>query len=248
MQRFFATGAERFYVTGDMFDPTAERFIRITTTGAAESDGPLPAKVEVFETATGKRLWSAELGVVLSRDTTRAQFDGTGSRVRVEYRTEKGHYLRVAAAADGSHAKTLQLGTAEFHRIPNGPIVPDFRNHTQIQAVAPNSRYAAVLKAGGMDLWDLDSGERLHHLIGFEGNAIEAVFNPDGTRLFCHVGRGASATAQHRLHIWDMATGRELLTLATMVGNNVGRIQFEGDRIHLRASKYRILDGRPVKD
>jgi WD40 repeat protein/DNA-binding SARP family transcriptional activator len=83
-------------------------------------------------------------------------------------------------------------------------------------SLSPDGR---LLAAGGMDtgivgepgdggiiVWDLESGERVHELLGHIQQVKKTIFSPDGAQLFTTSWDGTA-------RLWDMTTGETLFVL-----------------------------------
>lgn len=117
----------------------------------------------------------------------------------------------------------------------------------------------AVSGVGEVQVRDLETGTLRHRLTGHAGTGsdIAAVYSPDGSRLFT---RGASdvrspqaAVVRTQVHVWDTATGRELLTLPvdddTAEFTPVARsLELVGGELRVPVSGgTRVYDGTPGK-
>ena len=81
-------------------------------------------------------------------------------------------------------------------------------------ATSPDERWAATGDDQGViELWNLATGQSLHHLAGHQGAMSALQFSPDNSRL-------ASAAADHTIRLWDCATGRQLLQATTLADIN----------------------------
>ena len=75
---------------------------------------------------------------------------------------------------------------------------------------------ATALDDGTAQVWDANSGQLLHTLIGHFAGLGSIAFSPDGTQL-------ATASQDGTAIIWDTATGRQLFVLRGHSGPVLGR-------------------------
>jgi WD40 repeat protein/serine/threonine protein kinase len=121
----------------------------------------------------------------------------------------------------------------------------------QSVAIDPAGRWVA---SGGRSsdqsvrVWKTDTGELLHQLLGPESHTCIA-FNPDGTRL-------AAVGYEGTVHLWDPATGLDLLTLRGQpLPEGIAcdaRVVFSPDGTQLAVNSWtgsiHIWDARPLTD
>jgi hypothetical protein len=122
---------------------------------------------------------------------------------------------------------------------------------------SPDGRSVAAPGPGVVGVWDLDTETLRHRLTGHTGYArgnIGAVYNADGSRLFTVDRGGAPPTVatfnKPQIHVWDTASGRELLTLDAGDARGPGTSVYElaGEKLILRGPfGTRVLDGTPVQ-
>jgi hypothetical protein len=121
---------------------------------------------------------------------------------------------------------------------------------------SPDGKHAALPVAGEIQIWDLDAGELRHTLTGHGGRGVDvlAAYSADGSRLFTVLFSWGSSAAltPAPIHVWDTATGRELLTLDTRRGDQTvpGAVGLEvvGGTLRLQGVRgVRTYDGTPVK-
>ena len=87
-------------------------------------------------------------------------------------------------------------------------------NGDNAQSVSPDGKlmaaftgtYPKVLQ-GELVILDAATGETLRVLSGHESYVTTTVFSPDGTKLF---SAGMAGMDDHRITIWDVATGKPL--------------------------------------
>jgi WD40 repeat protein/serine/threonine protein kinase/tetratricopeptide (TPR) repeat protein len=103
-------------------------------------------------------------------------------------------------------------------------------------AFSPDGRRLAAACGGNVQVWDVDSG-RLCFAPLPASNGASVTFSPDGTRL--------AATGQKGLvHLWDTATGQDILTLRGFGTPDTGsygftpRVRFSPDGKSLAANEW----------
>lgn len=161
------------------------------------------------------------------------------------------------AGVDGTVERVFAVheNPAVVARRPCGP----GRTPTTEFACSPDGRHVAVPWVGEVQVWDLLTGTLKHRLGGHAGVSpgIAVAYNADGTRLATRdapesgfVGvTDQSTTTGRALHVWDMATGRELLTLTTgrSSGFPAGALEFRGEKLFVRQlAGHHVFDGTPV--
>ena len=173
------------------------------------------------------------------------------------YTTEAGPTIRSIPTTGGT-ARTLELPVSK------GPVDPKLSPlrgsrplENEIIAVSREGRFVAVSAGTAVDIWDTETGERRHRLAGHEGSDLDAAFSWDGKRVFT-TAHNTLVGRERRVRVWDVATGRELLTLSAGVHHETkpgpGRgfmvvnasMWFEDGRLYLDYPD-RVFDGRPVK-
>jgi len=247
-------------VASRFFDQSGSRVVMTTTTGmdvlgpaGLTGDQVAPVRCEVCETATGKRLWAEDLGEAVFRikssggssaHTPTARFTPDGKRVVIQYMTADGLRLQVRSAATGVEERTLAPDAARGvrTRISSYAFTPDGRH----MALA----VGAVPRTDVFEVWNLDTGERVQRLTGLADGFGEMTISPDATRFF-YTERTPMPGQPGRLHVWDLTTGRELLTLPLDYGPNPQRtflrdIRFEAGKLFINHPDWvQSLDGTP---
>jgi RNA polymerase sigma factor (sigma-70 family) len=124
---------------------------------------------------------------------------------------EQGHRAVVAGLAFAPDGKTLVSGGWDgivyLWDPATGAVVRRLEGHDEAVhavAVAPQGRVLASVSRHGCILWDQPSGRPLHRLQGSsEASRLALSFAPDGKTL-------ASQGKDGLVHLWDVATGRDL--------------------------------------
>lgn len=225
-----------------------------------------PVRVHLFDAATHRELHAWDVAPDSIRSVIgHARFSPDGKRILFRYvggepdmkgppgmRPDGPGRLWVARP-DGRFEHDVAL--AENPRVRFGGLGGAGFGETGV-VCSPDGRHAAVPVNGEVQLWDLDAGKLRHTLTGHggQGTDVIAVFNSDGSRLFTvlpsrsNTGGGGMSP----IHVWDTATGRELLTLAP---GSAGQTLPGGAGLELVGEKLRLLgfrgvrtyDGTPVK-
>jgi serine/threonine protein kinase len=218
----------------DSYERTSGRFFVLTgQSGQGESVLKSP-RIEAYEPAARRVVWSAELGESVAPTHAHFAFAPGGRRVVLESWAE-GHYLLwTGRVADGGEART----TRAEHR-SNTP--RPFASVGVVHAFSPDGRLAVLVLGDEVQVWNLDTGERVNRLPGHPGRVGQAVFAPGGERMFVisHDPPGTDA----RLHVWDLRTDRQLLSFPT----SIGRMHLDGDKLIVSGARERVYDGTPVQ-
>ena len=184
--------------------------------GEASSDRPVS---DVVHDPSGRFL------VMLHRDGTCRLWDIDGTKFRTLGRPGDGSPSRriahgLALAGDGTRlAFVVDAGIETYIRTSGGkdegfvwsaqlPVRP--KNHATCAAYSPAGTWLAIGHGGEttnpIDVRDAATGELLRTLRGHNDRVNEVAFTPDGRRLVSRSTDGA-------VHLWDPATGAELLAL-----------------------------------
>jgi serine/threonine protein kinase/WD40 repeat protein len=123
------------------------------------------------------------------------------------------------APAGNYLAAAYEAGTLMIWNVKSGTVLPDDFSTRSTQpgslAWSPDgTRLAYVDKSPGQEehdavlLWDFKANKAMPPLTGAEGRLRVIAFAPDGSRL-------AAAGSDLNIHVWDMASGREPLSIST---------------------------------
>ena len=210
---------------------------------------PLPLTLRLFEPGTGKELLAKQFATAPPR--TIVVNLGTAQVV-----------MQIMPSPDKRRLFAFYQEQADRFSGPLNPITPmqilvirtaDFTEERTIKFSAQSSSLVGfapdgqlVLSVGEeLELWNPDTGQMTLRLSGHEGWVRQALFSEDGTRLF--------AFASKRIHVWDLITKRELLTVGEtgQIGGPVGprEVKLVAGRVYFRSfdGKTHVLDGTPVK-
>jgi serine/threonine protein kinase len=242
-----------------LIDPTGRRVVITTATGSKD-DTAATVRVEVCEIATGKSLWSVELTDVQFHKQSAngrqsfqvgARFTPDGSRVIVDYQSPDGLQLGVWSAATGVLERTLVLtkGLEQTYRISNFAFAPDGRHVT----VSLAASLGLPVTPNFLDVWNLDTGTLVQRLTGVAEGFGDITLSSDATRLFA-TDRTPPPGTPGRLHVWDVSTGRELLTHAIDYEPNptnsvLSGFRYDAGKLYIEHPMWvRVLDGTPLPE
>jgi WD40 repeat protein len=250
------------------FDPTEDRLAlvtgRLSTDAAAGPGASAPVLgwlgVRVYDLTSGRAVWDRPQldrfdpdGTVLRRnppqfDPLQALFSPDGRRVLIRYPgTRRESRVWVGRAEDGQTERTLVGPNPDLYSPPvfSGP---------QWVSVDRSGRSIAVACGPEVRVWDLETGALTGTFRGHDSDVNATVFSNDGTRLMT-----ANSHPQARVHVWDLATGRLLITLDPPPADPDDRLrslydpiramEFRDDVLILRyARRTHTFDGTPVKE
>ena len=141
-----------------------------------------------------------------------------------EHRTLIGHNDSVQAVAFTPDGDILATGsgdgTVRLWSVPSGECLRVLTNHTDSVLSLAFSPNGDLLATGSADrsarLWDSHTGRQVQVLAGHINGVTSVAFSPDGQRLITAASGTdlyANATREMRAFFWDVASGRQLLTL-----------------------------------
>jgi WD domain, G-beta repeat len=129
----------------------------------------------------------------------------------------------VAFSPDGRFVASLAADALFVWEIASGRIVLHFPAHTSLAwsvTFSPDGSKIATSGRDGAAIWDATSGDRLARLSGVGGIA-DVRFSPDARLL-------ATAGNDGKVRIWDVALGRETLSLGS-TGAGLEAVAFSPD-------------------
>ncbi len=203
------------------FDTNEDRVLVAT----APSDARGGAASEVvsyeamlYEVSTGRAVWGTPVTLsggtgppqILFRSLHFQVFFTLDGRVLIGYPSTGKDVVWIGRVADGSTERTLA-----------GPPKP--RGKEKGSTLLPRTAFwldqgqRRIAVAGGhvVEVWDIDTGQSVARLGGHDAQVSSMAFTPDGSRLFTldPGTTGPTGKAHRRLHVWDLLTGRSLVTL-----------------------------------
>lgn len=241
--------------------------ILVATHTSGNAKQPAPVTLRLHDGATGKELWKAVGGQ--NQNSWHPVFSPDGQRAYCVACLDSGRIEAVVVRlADGTVERTFVVLDGNPLPAPKGPQqkrpAPKVAPKAQVGGVAPDGRLV-ILAGDEVQLWDCGTGTLSQR---FAGNTYspglrteeqvtfgqmppvplwkpEIVrFSTDGRRMF---------VAGSRLHVWDLTTGRELMTLSpegVTPPRYAGRGFYgvTGDKIVVGFQKgVREFDGTPEK-
>lgn len=236
-------------------DPSGDRLLLPVRPATALTPGdrftPLqrgpagPVGLWLYEAATGREVWgNPEIvrdGSFGPLGAIRTIFSPDGKRVAVSYPSARDERLVWIGRADnGAAERTITIPGDAGRPADPGPIPVWF---------SPDARRLAAGRGPALFVWDADTGELLWRLQGHDTSVSWAAFSPDGSRLF---SAERSISGHIRLIVWDLATGRELISLPLPDSGGAFPRQLsalEGDKFYLTTEDgVRVFDGTPRKE
>jgi WD40 repeat protein/DNA-binding SARP family transcriptional activator len=145
----------------------------------------------------------------------------TGERIQTlgEPGSQYDHIRGLTFGPDGaSVAGIAYSGDVHIWDVASGEELQSFdtgSDNTGGIALSPDGTLLATSGGDGAALWNADSGDLVHRLLGHTGDVPEIVFSRDGTLV-------ATASEDGTARIWDASTGRPLHTLFGHEGSVTG--------------------------
>jgi WD40 repeat protein/serine/threonine protein kinase len=187
------------------------------------------------------RFWDASTGKVLH--ILKKEHDSWGCAISVD-----GRLLATSSSWEGTTTPYRRLLATSssgekmitIWEIPTDTVARTIPISEQVSTLefSSNGRYLAGYseRKALIWVWELASGRLVHTLargsrLNLERVPQQRAFSPDGTRLAMACGR-AYSDSQGFVRIWDLATGREPLTLQG-VGAFAGAVGFSPDSLRL---------------
>jgi WD40 repeat protein len=130
----------------------------------------------------------------------------------------RGHAMTVRTLAFSPDGKRLASGGQDGRALiwdtstgrPSRVLIERAPGAIRSVAFSPDGRTVALGQQGSMDeailLFDPETGTGRTRLFGHAWGVNNVVYSPDGTTL-------ASASVDHSIKVWDLATGRDLITV-----------------------------------
>jgi WD40 repeat protein len=167
--------------------------------------------------------WSADDRLIAtgSKDTTAKIADANTGAARLTLVGHSNSVLAVAFTPDGKVLATGSAdGTARLWSTSSGQCLHVLTSHSGAVLSLAFSPDGHLLATGSADrsarLWDTATGRQVHLLSGHLNGVSSVAFSPDGQRLVTVPGGTdlyAVFNRETRVFFWDVASGRQLLTL-----------------------------------
>jgi WD40 repeat protein len=116
--------------------------------------------------------------------------------------------FRVALSPDESHVYSgAHDGTVVCFNANTWEVTKTFKCESGLSemAVSPDGKSLAVFSGRYLEVWDLDTGKRIHKLGGHHGSGYGIDFSPDGKYL-------VSGSYDQTFKLWNLESGRCILT------------------------------------
>ncbi|MCA9914553.1 MAG: PQQ-binding-like beta-propeller repeat protein, partial [Anaerolineae bacterium] len=195
---------------------------RLPETAADGSTPAIDAAVRVYDVRTHELLHTLE-GHRWVVDSVRFHPDGetifsgswdgliirwnleTGEQVQT-YEGHEGHVNMIRLNEDGSRLYSAGGdGKVIVWDTETGEQLTSFEHESSVVSVALSPDESQLVTGSGNNviIWDLASGERVQTLVGHTGSVNEAIFHPDGKRVF-------STSWDATVRLWDVASGEQI--------------------------------------
>jgi WD40 repeat protein len=167
-------------------------------------DGKLLALKKVLKGHVDFDLYDLET----SQKTTTIRVDAEGYFLepRFCFSPDGKSFVFETVDKNGTHLKSRDLSTQEEKLILNKAGRVKFSPNGEIMAVKANYESALILI-------DPKTAEEKRRLEASKGFVVEALFSPDGRTLVANIENGVPSSRLPAVQVWDVETGKELLTL-----------------------------------
>ncbi|MCA9127218.1 MAG: protein kinase, partial [Planctomycetales bacterium] len=197
-----------------------------------------PARAAIALSPDGSQLaigwWNGQIHVLNLADRTRVlTLRGPSSGVnRVAFAREGS---RLAATFHPLNAQEKDI-CALVWDLPDGQLVQriDKQNwHIEDMAISPNGQSLVLAAFDGVEVWDVETGQRRHSFGDFTGVEHCVAISDDGRIV-------VSGGGDNMLHLWDAVTGSHLRQLVGH-GSAVLSVQFGPDDLLVSGSRDKTL-------
>ena len=156
-----------------------------------------------------------------SHDTTAIIWDVASAKSLHQLMGHTRHVYGVGFTPDGARAVTASFDTTlRLWRVADGGLIAEMKGHKDMVrslAISPaDGRIASGSADGEIRLWDGVTGKAIVRrakmaALANQGRWVAVLrFSPDGKKLLS--GTGDNMQPNHDCHVWDVATGKELVT------------------------------------
>lgn len=172
-------------------------------------------------------------------DKTAVVWDAATGKERQRFTSGEGTIRSVVFSRDG---RALALGfrkkTALIWDMGTGKVIRSFRGHKDSVRSVALSGDGATLATWGNDqtvrLWGAGTGKELRSLPGHDEVFVQLAFAADGKRL------AAAASHEGVVHVWEVATGKEVCRLSHLGGVGIPVFSPDGKTLATAAGNQQI--------
>jgi len=176
-------------------------------------------------------LWSAVDGRLIRRMKSPARGPNVKPRaIYADFSPDSGRVVSLEDAVDPFSTPPVRI-----RDVRTGRILLEKQTGSQYgtPCFSPDGTRIAMTTASGPEVWDARTGHTLAAMIGHWQAVFTETFSPDGRRLL-------TAAADNTARLWDVETGRELLSLK-------GTVRPEGGTYWMMSAGF-SPDGRRIVD
>jgi WD40 repeat protein len=153
--------------------------------------------------------------LVKDRDLIRSWDVNTAKELRRVPNPYPNFFTRDIVCPDGKTLLCWKGNAIHFVDIDTGKALRHFEAHDgQVHAIAfsPDGRLVATAEGEGIRFWDPSTQQQVTRIPKHPSFVTTLAFAADGKKL-------CSGSANHTAHVWDVATGREILKPIKFVGS-----------------------------
>ena len=184
--------------------------------------------VRVWDAANGELVATfnrggAGVGSIVYSPDGRYIASGRIEQIDIDGGSELVHDVRVWNALNGELVRTFEID-GESNATPAAPASRS-RSDTSV-AYSPNGRHIAAGNGGTVQVWDVESGERMVILESREARIWSLAYSPDGRYI-------AAGSLDGTVRMWHLATGDEVALESP--DSQVGPVTYSPDGRHIAA-------------